>query len=287
MNERPEVAWLGEPATHDVSLVGGKASSLGRLAELHRVPPGFVLTTSAHERASSEGIACLRALAEEAYGVLTEQAEVESPAVAVRSSAVDEDSAGASFAGQHDTYLNVIGAEAVATAATACFESANADHALEYRRAHGLEVESIRMAVLVQHLVVADTSAVVFSANPITNSTEEVVINASWGLGESIVGGTLTPDMYVVAKHDLSITSRILGAKESMTVATDGGTREIDVPVDLQGRHSLDDAKIIELARLALTLEERTGYPVDIESAFQGDQLYLLQSRPITTLSTA
>ena len=284
MSARPDVAWLGDQAAHDVSLVGGKAAALSQLAEAHRVPSGFVLTTSAHERASAEGDDCVRALVEEAYRLLAEDVATADPAVAVRSSAVDEDGPAASFAGQHETYLNVNGAGAVAAAATACFESAHAEHALEYRRRQGLDTESVRMAVLVQQLVPADVSAVAFSANPVTQSVDEIVINASWGLGESIVGGTVTPDTYVVAKSGLSITGRFLGAKESMTVPIEGGTHEIDVPAHLQDQHALDDSSVLELAQLALALEERAGHPVDIESAFHDQRLYLLQSRPITTL---
>lgn len=284
VNARPDVAWLGDDVAHDVSLVGGKASALSRLAEAHRVPAGFVLTTSAHERANVEGRDCVHALVETAYRLLAENVASEDPAVAVRSSAVDEDGASASFAGQHDTFLNVRGAGSVADAATACFDSAQAEHALEYRRRQGLDVEGVRMAVLVQQLVPADVSAVAFSANPVSHNVDEIVINASWGLGESIVSGTVTPDTYVVAKDGLSITGRFLGPKESMTVPIDGGTREVDVPAHLQKRHALDDANVLALARLALTLEQDAGHPVDIESAFHEESLYLLQSRPITTL---
>ena len=142
------------------------------------------------------------------------------------------------------------------------------------------------MAVLVQQMVPAEVSAVAFSANPVTRSMDEIVINASWGLGESIVNGTVTPDTYVVAKDGLSITARVLGAKESMTVPIEGGTHEVGVPAHLQEEHSLDDAKIVDLVRFALALEERAGHPVDIETAFHDERLYLLQSRPITTLGT-
>src|SRR3712207_4736650 len=133
-------------------------------------------------------------------------------------------------------------------------------------------------------LVLADTSAVVFSANPITGNREEVVVTASWGLGESVVSGTVTPDTWVVRKSDLAVKEERIGAKERMTVAVPGGTREVAVPRLLRGRASLNGAQVAELARLAVELEEEMGRPVDIEAAFAGDLLYLLQSRPITTL---
>jgi len=287
LSEPLDVSWLGQPDARDSSLVGGKAASLGGLGAHHRVPAGFVLTTQAHTRIGLEGAGCLRKLVEANYELLAKRLGADEPAVAVRSSAVDEDGAEASFAGQHATLLNVAGAAAVTRAVAACFESAGAEHALEYRRRHGLDVDGVQMAVLVQQLVCADTSAVVFSANPISRSSDEVVINASWGLGESIVGGAVTPDTYVVAKHDLSITTRLLGAKETMTVPVEGGTREVDVPAELREQHSLDDAKIVKLAELAVSLEERAGHPVDIESAFHAERLYVLQCRPITTLGGA
>ena len=268
MSARPDIAWLGHAACSDVSLVGGKAGALSLLASDHRVPPGFVLTTTAHERATREGAACVLALVEEAYPVLAETAGTDEPAVAVRSSAVDEDSAGASFAGQHKTYLNVSGAEAVAHAAVACFESALEEHALEYRRQQGLGVDDIRVAVLVQQLVPADVSAVAFSANPVSGARDEVVINASWGLGESIVGGTVTPDTYVLRKADLVITGRWVAEKETMTVPIAGGTQEQEVPTHLREQPALGDDQLRDLARLALAPEEKTGAAVDIESAF-------------------
>ena len=146
--------------------------------------------------------------------------------------------------------------------------------------------------MLVQYLIVADVSAVVFSANPLTGNREEVVITASWGLGESIVGGTVTPDTWSVRKHDLAITARQIGDKRRMTVpahrphpgATGQGTREVDVPRLLRARPVLDEAEVAELATLAMALETTVGRPVDVECAYQDGQLYLLQCRPITTL---
>jgi phosphoenolpyruvate synthase/pyruvate phosphate dikinase len=203
---------------------------------------------------------------------------------AVRSSAVDEDGATASFAGQHETYLNIVGAEAIIQAVIRCWESARSEHALEYRRRQGLSIEHVQIAVLVQQLVASDVSAVVFSANPITGHRDEVVINASWGLGESIVGGTVTPDTFVVRKSDLAVIQRVIADKQRMTVSAPRGTREVEVPRFLRKEVSLNDEQIIEMAKLALTLETTMGYPVDVECAYTVGKLYLLQCRPITTL---
>jgi phosphoenolpyruvate synthase/pyruvate phosphate dikinase len=292
-----EIVWLGEPAAQDRALVGGKVAPLSRLAKLYRVPPGFALTIRAFELAS-DGIDLPEALRQQiatAYRQLGEMTGLDRPAVAVRSSAVDEDGADTSFAGQHDTYLNVVGAEAVCEAALRCWASARAPRALEYRRRHGLPVDGARIAVLIQQLVVADVSGVVFSANPLTGQPGEVVINASWGLGESVVGGSVTPDTYVVSTEtgpasptgSWTVVQRGLAEKRRMTVAVTGGTREVDVPRLLWSRPALADAQIVEMARLAHVLERTMGWPVDLECAYRGDALYLLQCRPITTLRTA
>jgi phosphoenolpyruvate synthase/pyruvate phosphate dikinase len=122
---------------------------------------------------------------------------------AVRSSAVDEDGTGASFAGQYETYLNITGVQEIFLTVLRCWESAYAWRAMEYRRQHGLSTEHVQMGILVHQLVAADVAALAFSANPVTGSREEVLINASWGLGESIVSGAVTPDTFVVRKPDI------------------------------------------------------------------------------------
>jgi phosphoenolpyruvate synthase/pyruvate phosphate dikinase len=204
--------------------------------------------------------------------------------VAVRSSAVEEDGGSASFAGQHESYLNVVGPEAVAGAVLRCWESAYTLRAVEYRRWQDLALEYVRLAVLVQRLVVADISAVVFSANPVSGSREEVVIDAGWGLGESIVGGTVTPDTYVLRKEDLAILFRRIAGKRCITVPVPGGTREVETPRFLRTRPALDEEQAIEMARLARALEEEMGWPVDVECAYEDGRLYLLQCRPVTAL---
>jgi pyruvate,water dikinase len=205
--------------------------------------------------------------------------------VAVRSSALDEDGSAASFAGQHDTYLNVVGEESVVDAVKRCWASVNNPHALEYRCRQGIPTDSVRIAVLVQQMVQADVSAVVFGANPVTGKLDDIMINVSWGLGESVVGGTVTPDSYVVRKHDLAIVTRQIGHKRRMTVQVPGGTCEVNVPRLIQTQPAVNDEKVVEMARLAIELEKTMGWPVDVECAYHESQLYLLQCRPVTTLS--
>ena len=148
----------------------------------------------------------------------------------------------------------------------------------------GLGTSNASIAVLVQALIPADVSAVIFSANPITGSRDEVMINASWGLGESIVGGTVTPDMYVLRKHDLGLESHFLGTKKKMTVLHADGTQEVDTPASLQQTRALTEDEATAMAELALRIEAEMGWAVDLECAIAAGELHLLQCRPITTL---
>lgn len=276
-----DIYWLDTPACWDPARVGGKAANLGRLAGRHQVPPGFCL--SAAEVGESVLSSRQQIQLATAYAHLGRRCKTSEPPVAVRSSAVDEDGQHASFAGQHETFLNVVGAGAVASAVQRCLASAQSERARTYRRTQGLS-ESARMAVLVQHLVVADVSAVVFSVDPGAGARDHVVINATWGLGESLVGGIVTPDLYVVQKEDLTIVSRQIGDKACMTVPHHNGTVEVAVPGCLRREPALDEEQIRELACLARMLEREEGWPVDLECAYQGRRLYLLQCRPVTTM---
>jgi pyruvate, water dikinase len=274
--------WLGDPKSFDSSLVGGKAANLSRLARLyHRVPDGFSLPVTVMDEVHPLD---LRDEIARAISELTACHGLNDFIAAVRSSAVDEDGAMASFAGQHETYLNIVGADAIIRAVTRCWESARSERVLEYRRQQGLSMERPQIAVLVQQLIPADVSAVVFSTNPITGNREEVVINASWGLGESVVGGTVRPDTFIVRKSDLAIINRVIADKQCMTISVPGGTREVDVPRFLRNTTSLNDEQVMEMAKLALALEATMGHPVDVECAYGGSELYLLQCRPITAL---
>jgi phosphoenolpyruvate synthase/pyruvate phosphate dikinase len=274
--------WLGDPRSFDPALVGGKAANLSRLARMHQhVPDGFFLPAALMDTAHPLD---LREEIDSAISDLMACHRLPTLVTAVRSSAVDEDGAAASFAGQHETYLNISGAEAIIEAITRCWESARSERALDYRRRQGLSADHLQLAVFVQQLVAADVAAVAFSANPVTGDRNEIVINASWGLGESIVGGTVTPDTFFVRKADLAVTRRLVADKQRMTVSAPYGTHEVDVPRFLRNEFSLNDEQVIELANLVLTLETSMGYPVDVEAAYAAGKLYLLQCRPITTL---
>jgi pyruvate,water dikinase len=284
------IVWLGDPACHDLALVGGKAANLSRLAARHRVPPGFCLTAATYDSPAAEDGALpppLRAEVRAAYTALGERCGLAAPAVAVRSSALDEDGGAASFAGQHLTILNVVGVDALEEAIVRCWRSLHEERAVAYRAQNGLSLEGARLAVLVQLLVPAEAAGVIFSANPVTNRRDEAIVTASYGLGESIVGGTATPDTYTVRKDGSGgpqIVDRQLGEKAVMTVLVDGGTTEAPVPVGLRTLPAVQDALILDAVRLGIALEQEMGWPVDVECAWQQGTLYLIQCRPITTL---
>lgn len=285
------IVWLGLGNCQDCTLVGGKGAHLCHLAATHRVPPAFCLTATAFKQELPAGgdagaglpDALSRQLAA-AYAQLSAICGRADVPVAVRSSAVDEDGQTVSFAGQHTTCLNVAGLAAVAQAVLACWASACSAHALAYRQRQGLAASATQMAVLVQQLIPADSSAVVFSANPVTGNLDEIIINASWGLGESLVSGAVTPDTWIVRKDDLPVVEVRLADKQTMTVPTPGGIGQRPVPRWLRTQPSLTPDQCLELAQLAVHLERTMGWSVDLECAYRGGLLYLLQCRPITAL---
>ncbi|CAM3726080.1 PEP/pyruvate-binding domain-containing protein [Nocardiopsis rhodophaea] len=230
-----------------IALVGGKATGLGEMvASGERVPPGFCLTTAPYTS-----------------GVLPEAELVEAyermggGRVAVRSSATAEDLPDASFAGQQDTVLNVEGTEDLITAVRRCWDSLNSERAIAYREANGIDHDSVHMAVVVQRMVDARAAGVLFTANPLTGSRSEMVVDAATGLGTAVADGTVDADHYVLSRT-------------GPTVAENG---------------CLSLAQLDELREAGERIQERFGSPQDVEFAFDGDgTLWLLQSRPITTL---
>ncbi len=278
----PVLHWLTDEACQSVGVTGGKSAVLARLATEARVPPGFAIVAGAD--LSSPGVA---AQVRQAYERLGEQVGDDAPRVAVRSSAVAEDGARASFAGQLETRLAVRGAAAVLEAARAVQASSAAARAAAYRQRHAVQDTGGAPPVLVQALIAADASIVAFSVNPVPEAPADaaaMVIHATVGLGESLVSGLVTPDVYTVRRADLRITARRLGDKAVMVVpAPQGGTRTVSVPRSVASELVLTDAQVTDAANLLLRLESLVSQPVDIEAAFWNDALYLLQCRPITT----
>lgn len=284
--------FLGEPQAHDAARVGAKAATLSRLAARYRIPAGFCLDAGVHEHlgAALDGdagaLAALQTLVAAGYEGLVARTGEADPAVAVRSSALGEDGADASFAGQHETVLNVHGVDAIVAAVLRCWRSAGSERATAYRAERGIAGRPL-VGVLVQQLVDAEVAVIAFSAHPVTRDRNVVFLNASWGLGESLASGAVTPDEVEVLKDDLRILRRAVADKAIETVRTPEGVAERPVGEDRRRAPALDDVAARAVARLALALEAETGHPVDVECAYSGGELYLLQSRPITTLADA
>lgn len=300
-------------------LVGGKAANLGELtAGGLPVPPGFCLSTAAYRRAvdspelaaiteqlstaDPQDIESLSALAAAARrtvlnaGMPDDIAAAVSAAyaglgndvpVAVRSSATAEDLPFASFAGQQDTYLNVIGTDALLAAVRRCWASLFTDRAVTYRAANGIDSSAVALAVVVQSMVDATAAGVMFTANPVTGRRNEAVIDASPGLGEAVVSGAVNPDHFVVDGVLGAVRERRLGDKKVVIrPKAGGGTERFEAdPIHDDGRASLDDRAVLALAALGRRVEAHYGAPQDIEWAIdRSGKLWLTQARPITTL---
>ena len=206
--------------------------------------------------------------------------------VAVRSSGTAEDLDDASFAGQQETFLFVIGNDDVVKFIKECWASLYNDRAIFYRREKKFDERSISIAVVVQRMVSAQKAGVMFTSNPITNDYNTVVLEAAWGLGEAIVSGIVTPDNLWIDKRTGEVTTEYISEKETMVVRLSerGGTKEVPVPEELREAPVLTDGERNQLVDLARKIEDFYQKPEDIEWAIVDGQVYLLQSRPITTM---
>lgn len=284
-----ELLWLGQKECHNVNIVGAKAANCSKLFSRNTVPNGFCIPALSHPKKlqNTDDFIISPQLAHQiarAYEKLEEKVQTANPAVAVRSSALDEDSADSSFAGQLDTYLNIRGPQNLIAAVNKCWESAFKKNVLIYREESGLSSDDVKIAILIQHMVAADAASVAFSVNPVTGSNTEIIINANFGLGSSIVDGSVTPDTYTISKTTSKITMKV-AKKESMTVLNNkDGTRNIAIPRFLKSKAALNEIQIKKTVQLTLDLEEKMQHAVDIECAYKGEELYLLQCRPVSTL---
>ncbi|MEX1104071.1 MAG: PEP/pyruvate-binding domain-containing protein, partial [Dehalococcoidia bacterium] len=218
----------------------------------------------------------------EAFRVLRERTG-ESATFAVRSSGVSEDSAGASFAGLYESYLNLHSAHEVLDAIQKCYDCLWEPRAVQYRALKKIDHAGEAMAVVVMKTIPSDVSGVAFSLNPVTGATDEVVINASWGLGEAVVSGMVTPDNYV-ARKDGAVLIRDIYEKTVRVVAAPHGTEKQDTPSHLVNAPALDEARIAHVACTVAQVEAHYGCPIDVEFAYDAaGAFYLLQARPITT----
>jgi pyruvate,water dikinase len=279
------VRWLDQLSLDDLATAGGKAASLGELTRAGMlVPPGFCLTTAAYQQRPDDGGASpyVRQELEAALAELRVRAAsvgLEGVRFAVRSSATAEDLADASFAGIYKTFLGLSTDSEVAEAVEACWRSASSPEALTYLQER-FEGATAEMAVVVQALVPSEAAGVMFTAHPVTAELDKAVVNASWGLGESVVASLVTGDTWTLAKEPFAVLERHVGDKPTQIT----GEGSVQVGERLRLVRSLDDSQLRQLAEVALKLERHYAFPQDVEFAFAADRLYVLQSRRISTL---
>ena len=321
------IVWFNEVGKDDVSLVGGKGANLGEMTRARiPVPPGFIVTAAAYfdflERAKLTSK--IRSLLEPldpddsrqlqqvasqvkqiildapmpseladdikvAYNKLLNVKPVGRGLVAVRSSATAEDLPEASFAGQQRTFLNVNGEEAVLVAVQGCWASLFEPRAIFYRHQQGFDHFKVGLAVPVQKMVQSQTSGVMFTIEPVTSDNTKIVIEAVFGLGEAIVSGEVTPDLYIIEKDGMEISSKIVAKQEWQLIRNPEGSDEdsnIQVPLstEMQSRQKISDDEINEVARLGKQIEDWYQFPQDIEWAKEDNMLLIVQSRPVTTI---
>lgn len=313
-----QYVWdLKEVDETQVAFVGGKGAHLGGLSRIEgiRVPTGFCVTTdafrrimaeapsiddrldqlsrlnpddreairtlSAQIRRTIEGIAIpddLAAAITRALARLGEQA-----AYAVRSSATAEDLPTASFAGQQDTYLNVVGPAAILQHVSRCWASLFTERAVTYRQRNGIDHRTVHMAVVVQQMVFPHAAGILFTADPVTGNRKVATVDAGFGLGEALVSGLVNPDVFTV-RHGEVVAKAIAAKKHAVHARPAGGTQEVAIDSQRQEQPALTDAQVVRLVRLRRRIEAHFGSPQDIEWCLVDDGFQIVQSRPITTL---
>lgn len=330
MSKYNYIKWFDEIGKEDVGIVGGKGANLGELTSFGLpVPPGFCVTASGYtkfikyaeldevvkflmEAVDVEDVDELTNASKEiqkkikekefdpelkeeilsAYREFSENIGVKDPEVAVRSSATAEDLPDASFAGQQDTYLHISGEEELLNHIRDCFASLWTSRAIYYREKQNYDHFDVALSVVIQKMVNSEKSGVMFTANPINNSKDEMMINASYGLGEAVVSGIVTPDEYIIDKKTKKVIEKNIAEKEYMVIKNENGvgTRVVNVK-DILGKdavkaEALSPKELDTLVERGLKVEKLYGSVQDTEWGFDRDtkEFYFLQSRPITTL---
>jgi rifampicin phosphotransferase len=311
------VLGFQEIDTTKLALVGGKGANLGELSRINgiRVPEGFCVTTEAYQsitrqipefqalleqlsllkvedrerigeistkiRSIIEGTAVAKDIAEAVSSHLTKLGDEN--AYAVRSSATAEDLPTASFAGQQDTYLNIIGQEAILKHISKCWASLFTERAVIYRMQNGFDHNKVLLSVVIQKMVFPEAAGILFTADPITSNRKVVSIDASFGLGEALVSGLVDADIYKVQQGKI-VSKKISTKKLAIYALKEGGTKEQRLGPDQQNTQTLADEQILQLEQTGRKIEAYFGRPQDIEWCLSEGQLYIVQSRPITTL---
>ncbi|MBK5461908.1 phosphoenolpyruvate synthase [Peribacillus sp. TH27] len=314
---KPYVLEFREIDKTQLLLAGGKGSNLGELSKIHgiQVPEGFCVTTEAYQKALEQNeafyalldqLTLLKVEDRDQIGEISRKIrkiimEVEIPsdvvkavahylsqfgdehAYAVRSSATAEDLPHASFAGQQDTYLNIIGKEAILQHISKCWASLFTDRAVIYRIQNGFDHSQVYLSVIIQRMIFPQASGILFTADPITSNRNLLSIDASFGLGEALVSGLVSADCYKVQEEEI-VDKMIATKKLAIYGLKEGGTETQQIDPDQQKTQTLTEQQILQLARTGRQIEAYFGYPQDIEWCLVDDTFYIVQSRPITTL---
>ena len=317
------VEFFEELGKEDVDVAGGKGANLGELTNAGiNVPPGFVITSETYDKFIKEtgifdeimsildaidvndtkelqGASArikeiimkayvpddIRTTIIEAYNALCQRIGKENAFVAIRSSATAEDLPEASFAGQQDTFLNIRGPEDVLIYVQKCWASLFESRAIFYREENNFDHSKVYIAVVVQEMVNAEKAGVMFTVHPSTGE-EQILLEAAWGLGEAVVSGTVTPDTYWVDKKTGKVFNCNISEKNTMFTKDPeaGKTVQLDVPEDLKNKRVLSDEEIAALTKLGERIQKHYNFPQDTEWAMENGKVFMLQSRPITTL---
>lgn len=322
VREEKIIFWFNEVDKEDIPLVGGKGANLGEMTSFGiPVPRGFIISSRAYFNFLEENQAKGKILKELNNLVVDDPVSLSRSAerikniiragkiseslrkqiidnylkmgglftlaeVAVRSSATAEDLPTASFAGQQKTFLNIRGEKALIESVKECWQSLFEPRAIFYRQEKGFDHFKVGLAVIVQEMVPAEISGVMFTVDPVTNKSNRIIIEAIYGLGEYIVQGEVTPDRYVVDSRNLEIIHREI-AKQTIQLTQSGRrTKTIAVDVKKQTKRKLNDKQIIELAKIGKKIHHHYFFPQDIEWTFYKNRFYIVQARPVTTLAT-
>ena len=321
MSSLPIVSFFKDIDKHDTPLVGGKGANLGEMTRAgFPVPNGFAITINAYDAFLQEND-----IARKIYDILkttdvNDPTQLGSagrdiqkmvingqiPAdvckeiilaykklsgtfrhalVAVRSSATAEDAGTTSFAGQHASFLNIEGEANLLVSVKECWASLFTPRSIYYRVENKIKHESVKISVIVMKMVQSDVSGVMFSIDPTNNNKERIIIESVWGLGETIVQGSVIPDKYVVQKGTFDILSKEVSDQTVQLIKVKGQTKEIDVPKNIRDKQKITDEEIIKLAKISSKLQQHYYFPQDTEWAREKGELFIVQTRPVTTIA--
>ena len=314
------ILWFKEIDKDDIALVGGKGANLGEMASFNiPVPEGFVVTAKAYFDFLKENklgikireiLEKIRVTDPQSFNETSQKIKklilggkispelareiidsylklgglLKDALVAIRSSATAEDLPTASFAGQQASFLNIKGEANVVEKVKECWASLFEPRAIFYRQEKGFGHLKVGLAVIIQEMVPAEVSGVMFTCDPVTNQKNRIIIEAIWGLGEYIVQGKVTPDIYVIDKNSLEIINKEVTKQTIQLIKVGNLNKQTNVPKNLQLKRKLTDSQIIELAKIGKKIHQHYFYPQDIEWTFYKGKFYIVQARPVTTI---